>query len=246
MTIKILFFGQLRELMGRSEDAVEVDSDATVETLWERFASEQPRLQAMAASIAMARNQQFVTASEPLSDGDEVAFMPPVSGGAEPASEWVACKALPGQFYAITEKPLDSRPLVERLQSDHDGAVITFEGVTRDNTAGRKTRYLDYYGYAPMAVAKMEEIGADLLTRHDVHAVGMIHRLGPLAIREASVVIVICSAHRQAAYDASLEAINRLKKRVPIWKKEFFADGEEWVEGGWEDDVPRAAEGPGS
>ena len=239
MKVTVLFFGQLRDLMNRSEDVVEVPEGATVETLWERYASEYPKLHSMAASIAMARNQQFVTRAEPLLDGDEVAFMPPVSGG----SDWVASRTAPGQFYAITNDPLDSRPLVAMLQSDHDGAVITFEGVTRDNTKGRKTRFLDYYGYAPMAVDKMAQIGAELLAAHDVHAVGMIHRLGKLEIREASVVIVICSAHRQAAYDASLEAINRLKKLVPIWKKEFFEDGEEWVEGGWEDDVPRAAEG---
>lgn len=242
MKVKILFFGQLRELVERAEDSVELPDGATMETLWERYASQIPELRSMAASIAMARNQQFVTRSEPLLDGDEVALMPPVSGG----KDWVAQQSAPGQFYAITEEPLDSRPLVARLQGDHDGAVITFEGVTRDNTAGRKTRFLDYYGYPPMAVAKMAEIGADLLARHDIHAVGVIHRIGKLQIREASVVIVVCSAHRQAAYDASLEAINRLKKLVPIWKKEFFEDGEEWVEGGWEDDVPRAAEGTAS
>lgn len=243
MNVNILFFGQLRDLVGRSAERIDLPAGATVETVWERYASQYPKLRAMAASIAMARNQQFVTRAEPLSDGDEVAFMPPVSGGSGSNTHWVASKSGPGQFYAITNDPLDSRSLVEMLQGDHDGAVITFEGVTRDNTKGRKTRFLGYYGYAPMAVDKMAQIGAALLTTHDVHAVGMVHRLGKLEIREASVVIVICSAHRQAAYDASLEAINRLKKLVPIWKKEFFEDGEEWVEGGWEDDVPRAAEG---
>ena len=239
MKVKILFFGQLRDYVGRSEDAMELAEGSSVETLWNRYASEYPKLRAMASSIAMARNQQFVTAAEPLADGDEVAFMPPVSGG----SGWIATHAEPGQFYAITGEPLDSRPLVKMLQGDHDGAVITFEGVTRDNTKGRKTRYLDYECYPPMAVAKMAEIGAALLRDHEVNAVGMIHRIGRLEVREASVAIVVCSAHRQAAYDASLEAINRLKKLVPIWKKERFEDGEVWVEGGWEESVPRAPGG---
>ena len=238
MRIKTLFFGQLRDLVGRSEERVELPEGATVETLWERYASEFPKLRAMAASIAMARNQQFVTRAEPLADGDEVAFMPPVSGG----SGWVASRSGPGEFYAITEEPIDPRFLVGKLQGDDDGAVLIFEGVTRNNTGGRKTRFLDYYGYPPMAVNKMAEIGAGLLAQHDIHAVGMIHRLGKLQIREASVAIVVCSAHRQAAYEAGLEAINRLKKLVPIWKKEYFEDGEQWVEGGWEDSVPRAAD----
>ncbi|MBI1358502.1 MAG: molybdopterin converting factor subunit 1 [Acidobacteria bacterium] len=239
MKLKVLFFGQLRDVVEKSEDALELPPGATMETLWRRYASEYPKLREMASSIAMARNQQFVEAAEPLSDGDEVAFMPPVSGG----SGWIAARALPRQFYAITREPLDSRPLVSMLQGDHDGAVITFEGVTRDNTKGRKTRYLDYDCYPQMAVAKMVEIGGELLRDHPINAVGMIHRVGKLEIREASVAIVVCSAHRQAAYDASLEAINRLKKLVPIWKKEYFEDGEVWVEGGWEDGVPRAAGG---
>jgi molybdopterin synthase catalytic subunit len=235
--VQVLFFGQLKDIVGRPSDEVELSSGSKMETLFARFASDHPKLGEMASSIAMARNQEFVTLDEPLADGDEVAFMPPVSGG----KGWAAHAEDAVSFYAITEDPLDSRALVARLQTGDDGAVITFEGVTRNNTKGRSTRYLDYECYAPMALLKMQEIGDDLLAKHGIRAIGFVHRVGRLEIQEASVVIVVCSAHRQAAYDASLEAINRLKKLVPIWKKEYFADGEVWVEGAWDEAVPRSA-----
>ena len=238
MRLTVLFFGQLKELAGRSTTEVDLPEGARMETLFARFASEYPKLREMAGSIAMARNQEFVTLDEPLADGDEVAFMPPVSGGAGP---WIAQAEDAAGFYAITADPLDSRALVQRLQTGADGAVITFEGVTRNNTEGRATRYLDYECYAPMALAKMKEIGRALLEDHGIRAIGFVHRVGRLEIQDASVVIVVCSAHRQAAYDASLQAIDRLKKLVPIWKKEYFEDGEVWVEGSWDDAVPRSA-----
>jgi molybdopterin synthase catalytic subunit len=236
--VEVLFFGQLKDIVGRSAEHANLPDDARMETLFARFASEHPKLREMAGSIAMARNQEFVTLDEPLADGDEVAFMPPVSGGAVP---WLAHAADATSFYAITRDPLDSRSLVDRLRTGDDGAVITFEGVTRNNSKGRSTLHLDYECYAPMALAKMREIGRGLLESHPIRAVGFIHRVGRLEIQESSVVIVVCSAHRQAAYDASLEAINRLKTLVPIWKKETFADGEVWVEGAWDDAVPRSA-----
>jgi molybdopterin synthase catalytic subunit len=238
MRVDVLFFGQLKDIVGGPAAVAELPENARMETVFARFASEYPKLGEMAGSIAMARNQEFVTLDEPLADGDEVAFMPPVSGGAGP---WLAHAEDAVSFYAITEDPLEPRALAERLQTGEDGAVITFEGVTRNNTKGRVTRYLDYECYAPMALAKMREIGRDLLAKHAVRAIGFVHRVGRLEVKEASVIIVVCSPHRKAAYDASLEAINRLKTVVPIWKKEYFADGEVWVEGAWDDAVPRSA-----
>ena len=237
MRVDVLFFGQLKDIVGRPAVAAELPEDARMETVFARFASEYPKLREMAGSIAMARNQEFVTLDEPLADGDEVAFMPPVSGG----GPWLAQAEDAVSFYAITADPLDPRALAERLHTGEDGAVITFEGVTRNNTKDRVTRYLDYECYAPMALAKMQDIGRDLLQKHSVRAIGIVHRVGRLEVKEASVIIVVCSAHRKAAYEASLEAINRLKTLVPIWKKEYFADGEVWVEGAWDDAVPRSA-----
>jgi molybdopterin synthase catalytic subunit len=236
MRIAVLFFGQLKDVVGTASADAELPEAATMETLFGRFASEYPKLREMAGSIAMARNQEFVTLEEPLADGDEVAFMPPVSGGAGP---WIAQAEDAAGFYAITGEPLDSRALVERLQTGADGAAIVFEGVTRNNTKGRATRYLDYECYAPMALAKMQEIGRELLAKHGIRAIGLVHRVGRLEVKEASVAIVVCSAHRGAAYEASREAIDRLKTLVPIWKKEYFEDGEVWVEGAWDATVPR-------
>ena len=242
MTVRVLFFGLLKDVVGRSEEAVALPADATMGTLFARYASQYPRFREMADSIALARNHEFATPEAVLSDGDEVALMPPVSGGADEPAGWVAAGSdSHGSFYALTRQPIDSPALARRIVSGADGAVITFEGVVRNNSGGRTTKYLEYECYAPMALKTMQQIGREILERHDIHRVAMVHRLGRLAIGEASVSIVVVSAHRQAAYGASLEAINRLKKIVPIWKKEYFEDGEAWVEGDWEEALPRPA-----
>ena len=244
MRVRILFFGLLKDLVGRSADELEIEAGSRVETVFSHYASQFPKLGEMAHSIAVARNQEFAAADTELTDGDEIAFMPPVSGGS--AQEWIEAAEDEDGFYAVSEQVIDSAALARRLLDGADGAVITFEGVVRNNSGGRRTLHLDYECYAPLAVKKMREIGADILERRDVRAIGMIHRVGRLEIGEASVSIVVCSAHRRAAYEASLEAINRLKKLVPVWKKEHFADGEVWVEGDWEAGVPRPAAAPES
>jgi molybdopterin synthase catalytic subunit len=164
--------------------------------------------------------------------------MPPVSGGSDVDLDWIVCTTDKTGFYAVTDNPIDSRALVQRLQADDDGAVIIFEGVVRDHTGERKTLFLDYEGYPPLAVKTMQQLGQELCGKHGIHKVGIIHRIGRLQLQEASVSIVVTSAHRQAAYDASLEAINRFKKLAPIWKKEHFEDGEVGVEGSWDEGVP--------
>jgi molybdopterin synthase catalytic subunit len=242
MHVTVLFFGVLKDLVGRSQETLELAAGSRLETVFQHYASEYPRLQQMANSIALARNQEFAGPETVLRDGDEVALMPPVSGGSGDAPAWLACSSDPdGCFYALTTDPIETRSLVQKLLRADDGAVLVFEGVVRDNTKGRKTLFLDYECYAPMAMKTMEELGRDIVSRHGIHRIGIIHRVGRLQISEASVVIAIVSAHRQAAYEASLEAINRLKQRVPIWKKEYFEDGEVWVEGNWEESVPRPA-----
>lgn len=238
MRVTVLFFGQLKDFVGRSKDELELAPGSSVGTVFDHYASEYPKLREMAASIAIARNHEFAARNVELAEGDEIALMPPVSGGS--GDEWVACSSDAVSFYAVTKNVIDSQALVKRLRRDEDGAVITFDGVVRNHTGDRKTLYLDYEGYAPLAVKTMQRIGDELREKHDVRAVGMIHRVGRLELQEASISIVVASAHRQAAYDASLEAINRLKKLAPIWKKEYFEDGEVWVEGAWEDGVPRS------
>jgi len=130
------------------------------------------------------------------------------------------------------------------LARGSDGAVVTFEGVTRDNSGGRSTRRLEYECYVPLAIKKMREIGSELVAAFPVDRICMVHRLGRLEIGETSVAIVVTSAHRRPAFDACREAIDRLKRLVPIWKKEYFADGEVWVEGQWDASVPRLEGSP--
>ncbi len=188
----------------------------------------------MRKSILLSRNQQFSPDSEPLSDGDEVALLPPVSGGAPGYTHVIERD---GNFFALTREPIDTRDLARRVLRGSDGAVVTFEGVARDNTKGRPTRHLDYECYEAMAIKLMAEIGCEIARTHAVGRLAMVHRLGRVEIGETSVAIVVASPHRKAAFQAAIEGIDRLKRTVPIWKKETFADGEVWVEGEWDDSV---------
>ena len=226
MRVKVLFFGQLRDIAGRTEDEAELAEGATLSDVFRLYAGRFPKLSRLDSSTVLARNQQFVPRSTVLQDGDEVAFLPPVSGGN-------------GHFFALVRTEIDVKRLKERLLEGSDGAVVAFEGVVRNNTKGRPTRFLDYECYEPMALKMMEEIGLAIASEHSIGRIGMVHRLGRMEIGETSVAIVVTAPHRRAAFDAALEGINRLKKLVPIWKKEYFADGEVWVEGEWDESVLR-------
>ncbi len=182
----------------------------------------------MSASIVLAVNQKFCAPSVPLSDGDELAFLPPVSGGSD------------ANHFALTRDPIDAAGLARKMLLGEDGALVTFEGVTRNNTKGRATRYLDYECYEAMAVKTMAEIGAEIARTHQISRIAMVHRLGRVEIGETSVVVIATAPHRRAAFEAALEGINKLKKIVPVWKKEYFADGEVWVDGEWDESVVRA------
>jgi molybdopterin synthase catalytic subunit len=148
---------------------------------------------------------------------------------------------LEGHFFALTRNPIDPRAAEERLMQGFDGAIVTFQGVVRNNTRGRATLRLEYECYEQMAIRQMAAIGREIAGQFAVSRIAMIHRLGRMEIGEASVVVIATSPHRRPAFDAALEGINRLKKLVPIWKKEFFADGEVWVEGEWDESAPRLA-----
>jgi molybdopterin synthase catalytic subunit/molybdopterin converting factor small subunit len=224
--------------VGVREDSLEIAEGGRVSTVFEHYAGRFPRLREVASSIVLARNQQFSEPGAALADGDEVAFLPPVSGGSGAFLQTIEDPA--GHFFAITRDPINGRALVGRLQQAHDGAVVTFDGVTRDNTKGRATRYLEYECYEGMAIQMMAQIGREIAAAGAISRIGIIHRLGRLEIGEASVVVVATSPHRRAAFEAALEGINRLKRLVPIWKKEYFADGEVWVEGEWDDSVIKA------
>jgi len=193
----------------------------------------------MSASIVLALNQQFSSPSAPLADGDEVAFLPPVSGGAGIFTHEIVDSGA-GHFFALTRDPIDGAALARRLLRGEDGAFVNFEGVARNNTKGRPTCFLDYECYEPMAVKMMAQIGGEIARCFAIGRIAMVHRLGRIEIGETSVAVVVTAPHRKPAFEAALEGINRLKRQVPVWKKEYFADGAVWVDGEWDDSVVRA------
>jgi MoaE-MoaD fusion protein len=235
MRARVLFFGMLKDLVGRSAEEIDLPDGANLGSVFERYASSQPRLRQMAPSIVAARNQEFADLSTPLQDGDEVAFLPPVSGGSHSHYQEIVSGE---HFFALTRHEIDTRAIVDRLLTGAEGAVVTFEGTVRNNTKGRPTLYLDYECYEGMALKTMARIGCEVAGNHQIGRVAMVHRLGRLLIGETSVAVIVTAPHRRPAFDAALDGINRLKKMVPIWKKEHFVDGEVWVEGEWDRDVP--------
>jgi MoaE-MoaD fusion protein len=241
--IRVLFFGVLRDVVGVREDSLDVPEGGRLETVFEHYASRFPKLREMAASTVLALNQQFSSPSAPLAEGDEVAFLPPVSGGSAPAPQGDFTHQITdpaGHFFALTRCPIDGTAIARHLLRGEDGAFVNFEGVARNNTKGRATRFLEYECYEAMAVKTMAEIGAEIARSHAIGRIAMVHRLGRLEISETSVSVVVTAPHRKPAFDAALEGINRLKRLVPVWKKEYFVDGEVWVDGEWDDSIVKA------
>jgi molybdopterin synthase catalytic subunit len=239
MQIKVLFFGLLKDICGRAEDRLELPAAAPVRSVFDHYAAQFPALGNMAKSIVLARNHEFASSAELLADGDEVALLPPVSGGSGDRDLPPEIVEPEGHFFTLTRGVIDPRAAENRLLQGFDGAIVTFQGVVRNNTRGRATLRLEYECYEPMAIRKMAEIGREIAAQFAISRIAMIHRLGRMEIGEASVVVLAAAPHRRPAFDATLEGINRLKKLVPIWKKEFFADGEVWVEGEWDENAPR-------
>ncbi|HUE22232.1 MAG TPA: molybdenum cofactor biosynthesis protein MoaE [Bryobacteraceae bacterium] len=228
--MKVLFFGVLRDVVGRAEDQLDLDTGVTLGGVFEHYSSRFPRMREMAGSILLARNQEFAGPGTQVADGDEVAFLPPVSGGSASPREI----SENGNFFALTWHPIVPPKIAGRLLRGEDGAVVTFEGVVRNNTNGRLTHYLDYDCYEPMAIKLMARIGREIAASYAIDRIALVHRLGRILIGETSVAVIVTAAHRRAAFEAALEGIDRLKRVVPIWKKEHFADGEVWVEGEWD------------
>jgi MoaE-MoaD fusion protein len=234
MRVRVLFFGILKDLSGRAEEAIELPPRATVGDVFEALCERFGTLAERRSSILFARNGEFVKANELVSENDEVAFLPPVSGGSGVAES--PC------LVEITSDPIDGQALARRLQRPEDGAVVIFEGVVRNNSGGRLALYLDYECYEPMALRQMRRIAEEIAATEQLGRVGIVHRLGRLEVGEISVAIVVTAPHRKPAFEAAFTCINRLKQEVPIWKKEFFADGSVWVEGEWSDALRSAPE----
>lgn len=223
-----MFFGVLRDVTGLREDSIEVPDGGLAASVFDHYSARFPRLGEMSKSIVLAVNQKFCAPSEALKDGDELAMLPPVSGGSG------------DHIFALTREPIDAASLARQILRGEDGAMVTFEGVTRNNTKGRATRYLDYECYEAMALNTMAEIGEEIARTMQISRIAMVHRLGRVEIGETSVVVIAVAPHRRPAFEAALEGINRLKRLVPVWKKEYFEDGEVWVDGEWDESVVKA------
>jgi molybdopterin converting factor subunit 1 len=224
MRVRVLFFGQLKDITGVSQEEAELSEGARVEDLFERYGRRFPKLSEFRSSIAASVNQEYAQWRAPLSAGDEVAFLPPVSGGQQAAVEHE-------DIFRIIREPIRPDEIVESLKAPEDGALVSFEGFVRNNFKGQQTLYLEYEAYEQMAYTKMREIGAAIREKFPIHRLAIVHRLGRLEIGETSVFIAVSSPHRAAAFDACRYAIDTLKRTVPIWKKEFFVGGAVWAEG---------------
>ena len=219
MRINVLYFGVAHDLTGCAREQMELPEGENLEGLRRQCESRFPNLQTIGGALLLAVNHEFAKGPTALHDGDEVAFLPPVSGGAGSG------------FYRITREPILAAELAKPLRAAEDGAVGIFDGFVRNHSRRRATLYLEYEAYEPMALRKMEELGAEAKQKFAIDGIGMIHRLGRLEIGETSVAIIVTAAHRRPAFEACHYCIDRLKQIVPIWKKEYFADGAVWAEG---------------
>jgi len=255
MQVNVLFFGMARDLAGVAEERLDIAEGGHLGDLWRQCQARFPRLGEIADSLVTAVNQEIAEGSQPLREGDEVGFLPPVSGGTgddrsglpllSRGASQVAPDSSPvsggkgddpseiSKSYScrLTRQPIPTHHLAQSLEAPEDGAVVAFEGMVRNHSRGKRTLYLEYEAYEPMALAKMEEIAREAKQKFAIDRIGVIHRLGRLEIGETSVAIIVTAAHRRAAFEACRYAIDRLKQIVPIWKKEYFEDGAVWAEG---------------
>ena len=228
MQVRVFPFGILRESLGSDAFVVELAGEATVAELLVRIGARNPAVQLR--GIAVSVNAEYANPGQVLRNEDEVGLLPPVSGGSAGKPD-APIDAFASIATALTREPIDSQKLVAAAKRGEDGAVVVFDGIVRNHSRGRRTLYLDYEAYEEMALKQMGELSREARSRFSVRQVTIIHRLGRLHVGETSVLIVVASAHRAQAYEASRWLIDTLKKTVPIWKKETFVDGSVWADG---------------
>ncbi len=214
--VRVLAFGVLKDALGPDATEVVLTDGATVTDLLTQIAAHHPH--AVLRGIAVSVNAEYAPTTHSLRDGDEVGLLPPVSGGSP-------------QSVHLTREPIDAEALVAGAKHGEDGAVVVFDGIVRNHSRGRQTLHLDYEAYEEMALRQLHEIAGQARDQFGVRHVSIVHRLGRLQIGETSVLIVVASAHRAQAYEASRWLIDTLKKTVPIWKRETFVDGTVWADG---------------
>jgi MoaE-MoaD fusion protein len=236
MRVRVLFFGVLKDLAGKSGEVLELPDGAVVRDLMAHYRAEVPQMRSALGAIAVAVNREYAGAETVLKSDDEVGLLPPVSGGSGKAEGGTPSGQPAGRqrytFRAvIVREAIDTRGVLDGMKRGEDGAAVVFEGVVRNQTRGRRTLYLDYSAYEEMALRQMEGLAEQALKQFAVREVAVVHRLGRLEIGETSVLVVVASAHRAAAFDACRWLIDTLKRTVPIWKKEYFEDGAVWADG---------------
>jgi molybdopterin converting factor subunit 1 len=215
MRLKVLYFAVVRERLRRDEEELELADGATADTAWRALEARHPELAGLRSVVKLAINEEFAAADRVLADGDVIALIPPVAGGAG--------------VFRVSDEPIGLDEVVRAVTSDEHGGVVTFTGVVRRRSRGKTIVRLEYEAYRPMAERKLAEIGAQLAAEQPGVRVAIVHRVGALAVGDVAVVIATSAPHRAAAFDACRAAIDRLKESVPIWKKEIAEDGEEWI-----------------
>jgi molybdopterin synthase catalytic subunit len=224
MRVRVVSFGPLRSLFAAGGESYELAPAESVGGLLTRLRAEGRISESALQAAAIAVNQTYARHDHILQEGDEVAILPPVSGGAETS-------VITEPIVQLVRKSIDSAPITAAVKAGTDGAVCVFDGIVRNNTRGRATLHLDYEAYEEMALKQMRLLRLEAIEHFGVREVAIIHRLGRLVVGETSVLIVVASAHRGAAFDACRFVIDTLKKTVPIWKREQFVDGAVWSDG---------------
>lgn len=218
VNVRVLFFGAARDAAGSNQVELSLEAPATVSSAWRSLGQRFGELERFGRSLLFAVNQEYATLETSLEENDELAVFPPVSGGAN------------HDFFELTTEPIDVGAIARRVVLPECGATVTLDGYAREWTRGRQTQYLVYEAYDSMAVTEMERLGVEAHRQFEIAHIGIVHRTGRLEIGETSVVIAVSAPHREAAFQACEWAIRELKRTVPIWKKEVYADGEEsWV-----------------
>src|SRR2546422_10626760 len=220
MQVRVLFFGMLKDVVGQNSECLSLSESATLGDLLTHYEKRIPRLKNFLPSIALSVNQEYVGPDVKLKPNDEIALLPPVSGGSSASAH-----------AAIVREKINTQSVLDGIKRPEDGAAVIFEGGVRNNPRGRRTLYLDYEAYEAMALKQMEALAAQAGSGFAVREIALVHRLGRLEIGETSVLIVVASAHRGPAFEACRWIIDTLKKTVPIWKKEYFEDGAVWADG---------------
>jgi molybdopterin converting factor subunit 1 len=229
--IVLKLFGSLREVAGESSLDVELPRGATVADLRSWLAERNPLVEKLGDRLAASVNLEIATADEVLEDGDEVAFLPPVAGGDGADDSQTDTPAdTPAKRCTISDRPLVEAEVIARVEGPDTGGIVSFIGAVRDHARGHSIEYLEYEAYPEMAEREMQKIADEAAQSWPGTRVAIAHRVGHLEIGDAAVVVVAASAHRAEAFEACRFAIDTLKQRVPIWKREVATDGAYWVD----------------